>query len=325
MDLNRLTTFQIEEEKFFNLQMKKYQEDMEKYERHTNTALGIFRKALAPPVYSKLRLQLEDTTVTAEKRLQAALTQFRVVYCTHSIKFENCAMIDQDIDGIAPAIRYDQAGNVMDKLENLFEERELMELPFDEFTKSQKLFSRLQGPDFMAFIVSHSKSSSTFAEVCTDLRSVCARVRASQPAAYTAKVAKGTEPDKEDNSEVKRLQEEVEKLKKRIGNRDEGRNWQGGRGRYEERSNPRGRDRSYDHRDGQRKTMRRQYEQDESEYTRAHQYALEQKRIKTGNRKPHGPRARANKATARGQDFSEEEDEEQDQEGVSYDSDLDDY
>ena len=119
MDFNRLTTFQIEEEKFFNLQMKKYQEDMEKYERHTNTAHGIFRKALVPPVYSKLRLQLEDTTVTAEKRLQAALTQFRVVYCTHSIKFENCAMIDQDIDGIAPAIRYDQAGNVMDKLENL--------------------------------------------------------------------------------------------------------------------------------------------------------------------------------------------------------------
>jgi len=150
-------------------------------------------------------------------------------------------------------------------------------------------------------------------------------VRASQPAAYTAKVAKGTEPDKEDNSEVKRLQEEVEKLKRRIGNRDEGRNWQGGRGRYEERSNPRGRDRSYDHRDGQRKTMRRQYEQDESEYTRAHQYALEQKRIKTGNRKPHGPRARANKATTRGQDFSDEEDEEQDQEGVYYDSDLDDY
>jgi hypothetical protein len=156
MDFNRLTTFQIEEEKFFNGQMKKYQEDMEKYERYTNTALGIFRKALAPPVYSKLRLQLENTTLTAEKRLQAALTQFRVVYCTTSIKFENCAMIDQDIDRIAPATRYDQAGSVMDRLENLFEERELMDLPFDEFTKSQKLFSRLQGPARLHGIRSHT-------------------------------------------------------------------------------------------------------------------------------------------------------------------------
>ena len=327
MDFNRLTTFQIEEEKFFNGQMKKYQEDMEKYERYTNTALGIFRKALAPPVCSKLRLQLENTTLTAEKRLQAALTQFRVVYCTTSIKFENCAMIDQDIDRIAPATRYDQAGSVMDRLENLFEERELMDLPFDEFTKSQKLFSRLQGPDFMAFVVIHSKSSVTFAEVCTDLRSVCARVKTSQSAAYEAHGAKATSAEGEDNTEVKRLQEEVEKLKRRISNRDEGRHWQGGRGRFADRADPRGRDRYYERerRDGQRKPLSRQFDRDEPEYTRGQQYAMEQKRLRTGSRKPHGPSARVNKATTRDNDFSDEEQEEQDQEGGNYDSDLDDY
>ena len=46
-------------------------------------------------------------------------------------------MIDQDLDRIIPATRYDQAEKVVEKLENLFEERELMELPYDEFTKSQ--------------------------------------------------------------------------------------------------------------------------------------------------------------------------------------------
>ena len=329
MDFNRLMPSQIQEEVFFQTQMKKYQEDMEKFERYTNTALGIFRKALTPPVYSKLRLQLEDTTVTAEKRLQAALTQFKVTYCTPSIKFENCAMIDQDLDRIIPATRYDQAEKVVEKLENLFEERELMELPYDEFTKSQKLFSRLQGPDFMAFVVTHaSKPSATFAEVCTDLRSVCARVRTSQPQTYEANGAKGPEPERNDNTEVKKLQEEVEKLKRKLANRDDGSNWQGGRGRLEDRTEPRSRERyqERERRDGQRKPPRRQYDQDESDYTRGQQYALEQKRFRTGSKKTYGgPRARVNKATTRRDELSGEDDDVQDQEGDRYESDLDDY
>jgi hypothetical protein len=52
---------------------------------------------------------------------------------------------------------------------------------------------------------------------------------------------------------------------------------------------------------------------------------MEQKRLRTGSRKPHGPSARVNKATTRDNDFSDEEQEEQDKEGGSYNSDLDDY
>ena len=103
-------------------QMQKYQEQLEKFEKLTNTALGIFRKALSPAVISKLKKQLENTTVTPEKRLQAALTQFKILYCSASIKFQNCALIDCDIDKIAPATRYDQVENVIQQLENLFEE-----------------------------------------------------------------------------------------------------------------------------------------------------------------------------------------------------------
>jgi hypothetical protein len=87
MDFRRLTPLQVEEEKFFMGQMQKYQEQLEKFEKLTNTALGIFGKALSPAVISKLKKQLENTTVTPEKRLQAALTQFKILYCTASIKF----------------------------------------------------------------------------------------------------------------------------------------------------------------------------------------------------------------------------------------------
>jgi len=324
MDFRRLTPLQVEEEKFFMGQMQKYQEQLEKFEKLTNTALGIFRKALSPAVISKLKKQLENTTVTPEKRLQAALTQFKILYCTASIKFQNCALIDCDIDKIAPATRYDQVENVIQQLENLFEERALMDLEFDDFSKNQKLFSRLQGPDFMSFVVTQtSKSGASFTEVCAELRSVCARVQATQQSTYGANAAREVESAKEIELEKKKLQEENEMLKRRLAHRDT-RNWQGGGSRYDERHDNRGRERYQDRddRDGQRRNPRHSHEPD----SRSQRFARDQKRARTDSRKQDydRPRARAQKATTCDGQYSDDDDD-YDPQGNSYDSDMEEY
>ena len=158
-----------------------------------------------------------------------------------------------------------------------------MDLEFDDFSKNQKLFSRLQGPDFMSFVVTQtSKTGASFTEVCAELRSVCARVQATQQPKYGVNAACEVESEKESEQEIKKLQEENEMLRRRLAHRDT-RNWQGGGSRHNERHDQCGRERyqNRDDRDDQRRNPRHSQEPESRPQRSAH----DQKRIRTESRK----------------------------------------
>lgn len=215
-----LSQRQIEIEKLFQSSMKIYDSQLKEFESSSLRALGIFRQALSSVPASLIKAELTNSALEPDKRLKEGLLKFKLIYCTSAIKLQNCALIEQDIEHITPVQKLEQAELVIQKLLNLFEERELLGLPFDEHTKIQKLFGKLKGSEFTQFIIGNSENVTTFNVMCAKLRATIVRVQTTQETHHTASSAKSSNEGsllEQLLKEVKSQREELQYLKRRMG------------------------------------------------------------------------------------------------------------